>query len=131
MCLLTYLLYSILCDLYVLVAPLHVLFTLFMYVFLLVCLCHQELLQILISCRFTPIFIHKISRLLAALLVRTNVVPQFNSMDLRTLNPKHHLSLVNILSLCLLICWHAFCRGDRPRSTYLCIHWARGPIRGH
>ena len=24
-----------------------------------------------------------------------------------------------------------YCRGDRPRSTYLCIHWARGPIRRH
>ena len=24
-----------------------------------------------------------------------------------------------------------YCRGDRPRSTYLCIHWAKGPIRGH
>ena len=24
-----------------------------------------------------------------------------------------------------------YCRGDRPRSTNLCIYWVGGPIRGH
>ena len=23
-----------------------------------------------------------------------------------------------------------YCRGDRPRNTYLCIYWVRGPIQG-
>ena len=38
------------------------LFVLFIHVFLLVCPCHQALLQDMIWCEFTPIFINEISR---------------------------------------------------------------------
>ena len=42
-----------------------------------------------------------------------------------------NFELVNIFKSFFGLIYQIFiyyCRGDKPRSPYLCIYWARGPI---